>query len=91
MRDVKVILKIHPQKKYINIFNQVSQCLQYHPLNPLNKYDVYVSKDSMKKFGESLYEHVIEIINSKNQNLTLLTNEQQKSYENVKINLQQIC
>ena len=45
----------------------------------------------MKKFGESLYEHVIEIINFKNQNLKLLTNEQQKSYENVKINLQQIC
>ena len=50
-----------------------------------NKHDVYISKDCMKKFCESLREHAMEIINFKKEKMQLLTNEQQKSYENVKI------
>ena len=50
-----------------------------------NKHDVYRSKDGMKKFCESLREHAMEIINFKKEKMHLLTNEQQKSYENAKI------
>ena len=41
----------------------------------------------MKKFCESLREHAMEIINFKRKNMTnkLLTNEQQKSYQNANI------
>ena len=40
----------------------------------------------MKKFGESLTEHAMEIINFNKKKLKfLVTNEQQKSYKNVKI------
>ena len=37
----------------------------------------------MKKFQDSLREHSIKIINFKK--MKILTNEQQKSYENAKI------
>ena len=30
--DTKVILKNRPQQKWVNIFHQVFQCLQYHHL-----------------------------------------------------------
>ena len=39
----------------------------------------------MIKFSESLREHAMKIINFKKKNFKLLTNEQQKSYENAKI------
>ena len=39
----------------------------------------------MKKFCESLREQAMEIINFKKKKMKLLTNEQQKSYENSKI------
>ena len=38
----------------------------------------------MKKFSESLREHVMKIINFKKKKIKLLTNEQGKSYEHVK-------
>ena len=41
----------------------------------------------MKTFWEYLREHVIKIINSKKKKVMLSTNEQQKLYENLKINL----
>ena len=44
----------------------------------------------MKTFWEYLREHVIKIINSKNKKVMLSTNEQQKLYENLKINLLKI-
>ena len=47
-----------------------------------NKHDVGRGKDCMKKFCESLREHAIEM---KRKKIKLLTNEQQKSYENAKI------
>ena len=51
-----------------------------------NKNNVYRGKGSMKKFGESLTEHAMEIINFNKKKLKfLVTNEQQKSYKNVKI------
>ena len=50
-----------------------------------NKHDVYRSKDCMKKFCESLREHVMKIINFKKKKMKLLTKEQQESYENAKI------
>ena len=40
---------------------------------------------NMKKFRESLREHANEIINFKKKDVTLLTNEQQNSYQNSKI------
>ena len=49
------------------------------------KHDVYSGKDSMKKFCESLREHAMKINNFKKKKLKLLTNEQQESYENIKI------
>ena len=39
----------------------------------------------MKKFCRSLREHAMEIINFKKKKMKLLTNEQQKLYENAKI------
>ena len=39
----------------------------------------------MKKFCESLREHVMKILNFKKKKINLLTNEQQKLYENAKI------
>ena len=44
----------------------------------------------MKTFCEYLREHVIKIINSKKKKVMLSTNEQQKLYENLKINLLKI-
>ena len=44
----------------------------------------------MKMFWEYLREHVIKIINSKKKKVMLSTNEQQKLYENLKINLLKI-
>ena len=49
-----------------------------------NKHDVYIGKDCMKKFCESLKEHAMEIINFKKQKMKLLTKEQQESYKNAK-------
>ena len=48
--NVKIILKIHLQQKWVNIFYKVFQRLQNHHL----KHDVYRGKDCMKKFCESL-------------------------------------
>ena len=45
--------------------------------------DVYRGKDCMKKFCESLREHVIKIINF--LKMSLFTKDQQESYENAKI------
>ena len=39
----------------------------------------------MKKFGECLKKHTMKIINFKEKNMKLLTEEQQESYENAKI------
>ena len=39
----------------------------------------------MKKFCKSLREHAMEIINFEKKKMRLLTNEQQKSYQNTKI------
>ena len=50
-----------------------------------NKLDVYRRKDCMKKFCESLREHAMEIIYFNKKKTKLLTNEQQKSYENANI------
>ena len=49
-----------------------------------SKHEVYRGKDYMKKFCKSLREHAIRIIIFKNKEMKLLTNEQQKSYENAK-------
>ena len=51
----------------------------------INKQDVYRGKDYMNFFCESLREYAIEKINFKNKKTKLLTNEQQKLYENAKI------
>ena len=50
-----------------------------------NKYYVYKGKYCMKDICELLREHSIEIINFNKRKMKLLTNEQQKSYENAKI------
>ena len=39
----------------------------------------------MKKFYESLREHAVKLINSKEKKMKLLTKEQQEPYENVEI------
>ena len=48
-----------------------------------NKYDVYVEKDCMKTFRKPSREHALAIINF--LKMKLLTNEQQKSYQNAKL------
>ena len=42
-----------------------------------NTHNVYRGKDCMKKFSESLREHVMKIINFKKKKIKLLTNEQE--------------
>ena len=60
--------------------------LQYHNFKNIeNKHDVHNRKDCMKKFGESLREHAMKIINFKKKKINLLTKEQQESCENAKI------
>ena len=49
-----------------------------------NKRDVYRAKDCMKQFCEFWREHSMKIINFKKKKMKLLTNEQQKSYQNSK-------
>ena len=50
-----------------------------------NRHDVYRGKDPMKKFCESLRERAMKIINFKKIKMTLLTKQQQESYQNAKI------
>ena len=50
-----------------------------------NKHNVYRGKDCMKKFCKFLKNNAMKIINFKKKKLELLTNDQQKSYENAKI------
>ena len=45
------------------------------------KHEVYIGKDCMKTFYESLRDHAMKIINFKTKKKKLLTNEQKKSYE----------
>ena len=49
------------------------------------KHDVYRGKDCMKKFCESLREHVMKIIDFKKKKMKLSTNEQRKRYQYSKI------
>ena len=50
-----------------------------------NKYDVYRSKDAMKKFCKLFREHVMKIVNFKKKKVKLLTKGQLESYEKAKI------
>ena len=50
-----------------------------------NKHDVYRGKDYIKKFFEFVREYAIQIIHVKKKEMKLLTNKQQKLYENAKI------
>ena len=50
-----------------------------------NKHDLYRGKDYMKKFCESLRELTMQLINFEKKTMKLITNKQQKSYENVNI------
>ena len=50
-----------------------------------NKHDVYIGKDCMEIFCESLREHAMKIINFREKKMKLLTKKQQESYENAKI------
>ena len=44
-----------------------------------NKHDVYICKDCIKKFCESLREHAMKIINFKKKKMKLIRKEQQES------------
>ena len=83
--DVKIIMKIYPQQKQVNISHQVFQFLQYFPLKAQKIIIMYTTKNYMKKFCRSLREHAMEIINFEEKKIKLLTKEQQKSYQNSKI------
>ena len=48
-----------------------------------NKHNIYIGKDSRKKFCESLREHAIKRINFKKKKMKLLTKEQHESYEKI--------
>ena len=50
-----------------------------------NKHGVYRGNNCMKKFCESLREHVMKTINFKKKKINLLTKRQQESYENTQI------
>ena len=50
-----------------------------------HKHHVYRGKDCLKTFCRSLIGQAMEIINFKKKKIKLLTNEQQKPYEIVKI------
>ena len=85
--DVKTILKNHAQQKQVNIF------LCKYPMPTIqavdgieNKQDVYRGEDFMKKFCQSLREHLMKkIINFVKKKMIPLTNKQQESYEKTKI------
>ena len=47
-----------------------------------NKHDIYSHKDCMKKYCGSLREHAMERIDFTKKEMSLLTIEQQKSYQN---------
>ena len=67
-------------KKIIN--KKDNKCFQYVVTVTLNKKKI---KKDMKKFYESLREHAVKLINSKEKKRKLLTKEQQEPYENVEI------
>ena len=50
-----------------------------------NKHDIFRGRDCMKKFCESLREHVMDIINCKKEKMKLLIKDQEESYENATI------
>ena len=50
-----------------------------------SKHDVCRGKDWLKKFCEFLRKLTIKTINFKKEEMNLLANERQKSYENAKI------
>ena len=64
----------------MNTFPADNQCLQYeHLMDGIeNEHDVYRDEDCMKKFGESIREHAIKIINFEKKKIILLPS---KDYE----------
>ena len=50
-----------------------------------NNHDVYRGKDFVPNFCEFLGKHATKIINFEKKKMTLLTKEQQESYENAKV------
>ena len=82
--DVKIILKIHPQQKQVNLLGfSTATISSFKSIE--SKHDLQRAKDCMKKFYESIRKHEIGIISFKKKKIKVLTNEQKKSSENVKI------
>ena len=50
-----------------------------------NKFDCYRGKDCMEKFGKDLTEHAMRIVNYEKKEMILLTDEENKFYEERKV------
>ena len=60
--DVKIMLKIHSQQsEYIPSGFSVPTASLFKSIE--NKHDIYKGKDYTKKLCESLWDHLMEIIN----------------------------
>ena len=81
--DVKIILKVHLQQKQVYHIPSGFSMSTISFKSIENKPDVYRSKDSIKKFCESLRKHAMEMISFKKKK-KLLTMEQWESRENTK-------
>ena len=83
--DVKIILKNHPQKKYLNIVVEYIPC--GYSMSTIwtfdgieNNYDVNRGKYCMKKFCKCLTEHTMQIINFEKKKIIALSNGEYKLY-----------
>ena len=76
---VTLILRNYLWQKWVSIFHQVFQYLQYH-LKTSFKHDLWRDKDYMKTICESLREHAMKVINCKKKKMKLLTENQQELY-----------
>ena len=70
--------KQNPENLSTTEVSEQSKCIE-------NKHDLCRTKDCMKRFGESLREHVMKTINFKNKKLSSFTKEQHELFENAKI------
>ena len=57
----------------------------FHQCFSMSTISSFKASDYMKKFCESLRELTMQLINFEKKTMKLITNKQQKSYENVNI------
>ena len=83
---VKIILKnLIQRKKTKHTPSRYSLFTNFSFDAANNKFDCYRGKDCMEKFGKDLREHAMRIVNYEKKEMILLTDEENKFYEEQKV------